>query len=126
MKRPDWLISRVGAGVIAVLGASYRIERIGAEHIEAARAVFPGVIHTFWHGRLLPLAWAHRHQGAYVLASEHADGELLGTDYPASGIRPSARIQYARRREGTASAGKDAARRQRYRTDGGRAERAHP
>lgn len=35
------------------------------------------VILMLWHGRLLPLAWVHRHQRVAVLASRSADGEYI-------------------------------------------------
>lgn len=72
------LLPVLGAGVIRLLGASWRIREVGIEHVEAARAHAPRVIYAFWHGRLLPLSYTHRSRAIHVLASRHADGELLG------------------------------------------------
>ena len=35
------------------------------------------MIFTLWHGQLLPLLYHHRGQGAVILISEHADGEII-------------------------------------------------
>jgi len=70
-------IGIAGAGVIRVLGASWRIEMID-EHMEArARQSFPNVIFALWHGRLLPMAWTHRNRGVYMMVSQHRDGEMI-------------------------------------------------
>lgn len=78
MKPPMWLVANTGALVIRALGFSWRI-RVEEEHqLAAARKLSPNVIFAFWHGRLLPLSFTHRNQKIHVLASEHADGEMLG------------------------------------------------
>jgi len=73
-----WLIANAGAGVIRVLGATWRIRIEREDVLERARARSPRVIFVFWHGRLLPLSFTHRNRLIHVLASEHADGEMLG------------------------------------------------
>ena len=72
------MLAGVGAGFIRALAVTWRYRTLRPELLEAARAHHPAVIFCFWHGRLLPLVWAHRNRGARVLASEHRDGELLG------------------------------------------------
>ncbi len=78
MKPPMWLVANTGALVIRALGASWRIRTEAVQQLERARTLSPRVIFVFWHGRLLPLAFTHRNQRIHVLASEHADGEMLG------------------------------------------------
>jgi lysophospholipid acyltransferase (LPLAT)-like uncharacterized protein len=78
VKPPMGLVAWAGAGVIRVLGATWRIRFEDEEQLLAARRVAPNVIFAFWHGRLLPLLYTHRGQPVTILASEHRDGEMLG------------------------------------------------
>jgi lysophospholipid acyltransferase (LPLAT)-like uncharacterized protein len=80
MKLPIHLgiASFLGAGLIRLLGATWRIEWNGLEHLEEARRLSPQVIFSFWHGRLLVLSFSHRNRKIQVLASEHQDGDLMG------------------------------------------------
>ncbi|HEX6790642.1 MAG TPA: lysophospholipid acyltransferase family protein [Candidatus Krumholzibacteria bacterium] len=78
MKPPMWLVATVGAAVIRALGLTWRIRVEEGSKLDAARALSPRVIFVFWHGRLLPLSYTHRNRRVHVLASEHADGEMLG------------------------------------------------
>jgi len=71
-------VPALGAATIRMLGATWRIRTAGDEHLAVARAHSPQLIFAFWHGRLLPLVHEHRDRGARILASQHADGELLG------------------------------------------------
>lgn len=72
------LSANVGALVIRALGVTWRIRIEAPEALERARAISPKIIFVTWHGRLLPLAYTHRNRRIHVLASEHADGEMLG------------------------------------------------
>ena len=72
------LLPALGASIIRVLGATWRVHVEDEVHVEAARTHHPRVVYAFWHGRLLPLAYTHRDRGAQVLASEHRDGDRLG------------------------------------------------
>ncbi len=78
MRLPMWLVAGVGAGVIRALGTTWRIDIQRQDLLEHARTRSPRVIFVFWHGRLLPLSFTHRNRRIHVLASEHADGEMLG------------------------------------------------
>ena len=78
MKPPVSLVAWAGAGVIRVLGATWRIRVEDEEHLRAARRIAPNVIFAVWHGRLLPLSYTHRGQSIHILASEHRDGEMMG------------------------------------------------
>ncbi|MDH3215782.1 MAG: lysophospholipid acyltransferase family protein [Candidatus Krumholzibacteria bacterium] len=68
----------LGACLIRLWGRTWRIRFIDEDVLEQARKVSPAVIYTFWHGRLLALAYSYRSQSVHVLASEHRDGELMG------------------------------------------------
>ncbi len=72
------LTSFFGSLLIRLLGATWRIEWRGKEHLERARRMSSRVIFVFWHGRLLVLSFSHRHRRIQVLASEHPDGDLMG------------------------------------------------
>jgi len=78
MKPPIWLVANTGAVVIRTLGATWRVRTENPELLERARGMGPQLIFSFWHGRLLPLLLAHKNERIHVLASEHADGEMLG------------------------------------------------
>jgi lysophospholipid acyltransferase (LPLAT)-like uncharacterized protein len=67
----------LGSLLIRALGSTWRIHFDEGE-IEGVRTRHPAVIYAFWHGRLLPLSFTHRHRSINVLASEHRDGELMG------------------------------------------------
>lgn len=54
-----------------------RIERSGQDNLAEFRKAKMPIIFVFWHGRLLPLVYAHRHQGVIALVSEHDDGEYI-------------------------------------------------
>lgn len=72
------LTSFFGSLLIRLLGATWRLEWRGEEHLERARRMSSRVIYVFWHGRLLVLSFSHRHRRIQVLASEHPDGDLMG------------------------------------------------
>jgi lysophospholipid acyltransferase (LPLAT)-like uncharacterized protein len=72
------IMAVTGATLVRALGLSWRMQIVGFEYEEAARAHAARVIYTFWHGRLLPLSWSYRGRSIQVLASEHRDGERLG------------------------------------------------
>lgn len=72
------VVSFLGALVIRVLGATWRIEWRGLDKVAEARRLSSQVIYAFWHGRLIVLSYSHRHRRVQVLASEHPDGDLMG------------------------------------------------
>ena len=75
---PMWLVANGGALVIRTIGATWRVRTEDRELFDRARTMGPQLIFSFWHGRLLPLLLAHSYEKIHVLASEHADGEMLG------------------------------------------------
>ena len=72
------VVSFIGAVVIRILGATWRIERRGLDRLDRARSLSKQVIFSFWHGRLLVYTYTHRGRRIQVLASEHPDGDLMG------------------------------------------------
>jgi lysophospholipid acyltransferase (LPLAT)-like uncharacterized protein len=67
-----------GAIVTRLLGMTWRIEWRGLERLERSRTLAKQGIFCFWHGRLLAFVYCHRGWDIQVLASEHADGDLIG------------------------------------------------
>lgn len=71
-----WALERVGPAGVAALARSWRFERLGVEHRDAAFAAGACVL-ALWHGRLL-LALAAHESGRYsVLVSPSDDGTLV-------------------------------------------------
>ena len=68
----------MGAGLVRLLGSTWRYRVSGEEHVATARAHGRTVVWAFWHGRMLPLSYAYRGRSIQVLASQHRDGELMG------------------------------------------------
>lgn len=66
-----------GAITLRLFGRTWRIERRGVEAYERRIATGERCIFAFWHARLLPLAFTHRHRGYVVLVSRSRDGELI-------------------------------------------------
>ncbi|MDQ6827355.1 MAG: lysophospholipid acyltransferase family protein [Gemmatimonadota bacterium] len=75
-KRRRWLIAAGGLALRA-LAATWRMREINGASYRNVRASGKPVVFAFWHGRMLPLLWKHRHEGAVVLISEHGDGEII-------------------------------------------------
>ncbi|MGE3190209.1 MAG: lysophospholipid acyltransferase family protein, partial [Vicinamibacterales bacterium] len=70
------LISGLGYPLLAALGATYRFEVEGLEHLRAAEAL-GRPIHAFWHGRILPGTIYFQRRGIVVITSENFDGEWI-------------------------------------------------
>jgi lysophospholipid acyltransferase (LPLAT)-like uncharacterized protein len=69
-------IANLGYPLLAALGATYRFEVDGLEHLQAAQAL-GRPIHAFWHGRILPGTIYFKHRGIVVITSENFDGEWI-------------------------------------------------
>ncbi len=87
MTEPAWRQSRlkrmqvaaiagVGYPLLAALGATYRFEVDGLEHLQAAQ-MLGHPIHAFWHGRILPGTIYFKRRGIVVITSENFDGEWI-------------------------------------------------
>jgi len=69
-------IAGVGYPLLAALGATYRFEVDGLEHLQAAQ-MLGHPIHAFWHGRILPGTIYFKRRGIVVITSENFDGEWI-------------------------------------------------
>jgi lysophospholipid acyltransferase (LPLAT)-like uncharacterized protein len=78
-RAPWWAgpATALAAFVIGLLARTWRITWVEAEAYEAALAQGQRCIFAFWHARMLPLVWTHRHRAAAVLVSRSRDGELI-------------------------------------------------
>jgi lysophospholipid acyltransferase (LPLAT)-like uncharacterized protein len=83
-----FLVSRLGALIILLLGTSWRLKWIGQEHVRTVWAKGQNVIYAFWHGRLLSLCYSHRRQKIHVMVSEHRDGEMIAQTIRLLGFIP--------------------------------------
>ncbi len=65
----------VAAPLLRLLASTWRVEWRG---VSLTRPVgSPARLFAFWHGGLLPIAWAIRGRGIVAMVSEHRDGELI-------------------------------------------------
>lgn len=74
--RTRW-IARLGAGLVRLLGITWRVRYRNDDEMRRAREEKRPVVYMLWHGQLLPLLWAHRNRGISILISEHRDGEII-------------------------------------------------
>jgi lysophospholipid acyltransferase (LPLAT)-like uncharacterized protein len=75
-RRVRWL-ARLGTVFVRVLGLTWRV-RVSHDHdVRRFRLAKQPIIFMLWHGQLLPLLYHHRNEGAVVMISEHADGEII-------------------------------------------------
>ena len=70
--------SFLGWLVVRLLGITWRVEWRNLDNLEKARSLATQGVVSFWHGRLIAIVYTHRTWGISVLASEHADGDLMG------------------------------------------------
>lgn len=69
------VIARVGAVLVRLLAATWRIRVHGEEYVRALGAS-PYTL-VLWHSRILPGLYYHRHRGIVLLISRHRDGGYL-------------------------------------------------
>jgi lysophospholipid acyltransferase (LPLAT)-like uncharacterized protein len=81
------LAATLGALVVRLLGLTWRIDRRGLAALDARIAAGERCVFAFWHARLLPLVYTHRHRGIVVLISRHRDGELIARIIEKLGFR---------------------------------------
>jgi lysophospholipid acyltransferase (LPLAT)-like uncharacterized protein len=85
------LAGRLGATLLRALGATWRVRvEDDGPFREMRRARHP-VIFTFWHSRILPLAYFHRDEGNVALVSQHGDGEYTAQILERMGYGATAR-----------------------------------
>jgi lysophospholipid acyltransferase (LPLAT)-like uncharacterized protein len=71
------ILPPAGAAVIRALGRSMRIETRGHEHVDRLYREGKRVIIAFWHSRQLMMPLTYRGTLAYILISQHQDGEII-------------------------------------------------
>jgi hypothetical protein len=67
----------VAAWTIRLLGKVLRVRSVGTEAVDGLYRQGKRIIIAFWHSRQLMMPLAYRGQEAYVLISQHRDGELI-------------------------------------------------
>lgn len=70
-------IRLLGAPTLNALLGSLRWTVSGIEHYDATWGAGIPVMGVLWHGRLLPIAYYHRHQNLGTLISHHRDGDNI-------------------------------------------------
>jgi lysophospholipid acyltransferase (LPLAT)-like uncharacterized protein len=83
-----FLVSRLGALFIWLVGMTWRFKWVGKEHVQDVWAKGKNVIYAFWHGRLLALSFSHRRQNIHIMISEHRDGEIIAKTVGLLGFVP--------------------------------------
>lgn len=71
------LLPPIAAWIIRLLGRVLRIRTEGAGGVDHLYREGRPIIIAFWHGRQLMMPLAYRGREAYVLISQHRDGELI-------------------------------------------------
>lgn len=77
----------IGAGIIRWLGRSMRIETRGQEGVDELYRQGKHVIIAFWHERQLMMPLTYRGTLAYILISQHRDGEIIARIVERFGFR---------------------------------------
>lgn len=81
------LISALGGLVLRLLGATWRVRRVGGQAFDTMLARNEPFIVVFWHGEIVPVTWVHRQRGIAPLISRHADGEVIARIVEGLGYR---------------------------------------
>jgi lysophospholipid acyltransferase (LPLAT)-like uncharacterized protein len=81
-------VSRLGALLILLLGATWRLRWVGHENVQSAREKGQNIIYTFWHGHMLALCYTHRRKRVSIMVSEHRDGEFIAQTVRLLGFVP--------------------------------------
>ncbi len=71
------LLPPLGAGLITFLGKCIRISSQGEQKIDELYQKGHQLIIVFWHGQQLMMPLGYRGKRAYILISQHRDGELI-------------------------------------------------
>jgi len=83
-----FLISRLGAIFILLLGKTWRLRMLGWESVHQVWNQGGNVMYAFWHGRMLTLCFSHRKQNIHIMVSEHRDGEMIAQTVSRLGFVP--------------------------------------
>jgi lysophospholipid acyltransferase (LPLAT)-like uncharacterized protein len=76
--------------LIRLLSLTWRLRKVNPEAVDELRRHRTAIVFAFWHGHMLPLIHAHKHENITVLVSEHKDGEIIARIARAFGF-PSVR-----------------------------------
>ncbi|MCZ7617869.1 MAG: DUF374 domain-containing protein [Myxococcota bacterium] len=79
---------RLGAGLLRVLGATWRVRLAG--HPDPVTGGVPAV-GALWHGTLFPAAWRYRDAGIAIPVSRSRDGDRIVAVLDRLGFAPSPR-----------------------------------
>ncbi len=71
------VIAGVGAPMLRVLCASWRVDVVGADRLTTLESAGTPFILAVWHGRILPAVWFWRGRSMVVVISENFDGEWI-------------------------------------------------
>ncbi|RMH06587.1 MAG: DUF374 domain-containing protein [Nitrospirae bacterium] len=74
---PLGVVSWLGAWLIRLLGVVLPIRVEGEEKVDRFHAIGQGIIIAFWHDQQLMMPLAYRGNKAYILVSQHRDGEVI-------------------------------------------------
>ncbi|HKE90273.1 MAG TPA: lysophospholipid acyltransferase family protein [Gemmatimonadales bacterium] len=80
--KPRWaepFVAAVGFALVGVLARTWRYRLVHRERAQALYDARRPFIFALWHNRILPLLYAHRHEGMVLLISRHRDGGYLAT-----------------------------------------------
>jgi len=70
-------VTRLVAGLLRLLAATWRYRVRGWEHVQAARGTGRPIVYVLWHSCLMPLVHNRRGEGIALLISRHRDGGYL-------------------------------------------------
>jgi lysophospholipid acyltransferase (LPLAT)-like uncharacterized protein len=65
-----------GPTALARLASTWKVQLIGEEHVERARAQYGGHMMALWHGRMIVGLPHHAHRHWSVLVSQSGDGDI--------------------------------------------------
>ena len=85
-----WLFGQLTAGLLRLLGATWRVEILGTDPRVAA-SPDSAQLAALFHESMLPCAWLYRGLGYSVAVSRSRDGDLIGATLRALGYADPAR-----------------------------------
>ncbi len=85
-----WLFGALAAGLLRILGATWRVRVIGPDPRETNRLGSTQLAGLF-HESMLPCAWLYRGRGYSVAVSRSRDGDLIASTLRALGYADPAR-----------------------------------
>lgn len=88
LKWHERLLVALVAGLLRLLGATWRVREVGRVDLGPNRKPQPPVLFAFWHEAILATAWHHRGCGNAVMISSSRDGELIAQLSLRLGYRP--------------------------------------